>query len=220
MYKNARKKMYYENNVIRLCSDYAAVSHIGQFRKDKITPYITHPARVSCMVSESKNASFREVCAAWLHDVLEDCSEIINSEYSYIIKNHKDDNKDIRIFLLNNKEIDPPDGKIILELVEALTTSQNKKIPKKERRENSYKNILRIPDAALIKYCDRIDNLMTVNHFSDGGRKWYLKDTENMISNLDKFVYSDFIKWKLLSVLPNAIATGNPMTVSINNKEK
>ena len=42
---------------------------------------------------------------------------------------------------------------------------------------------------------------MTIDHFSDGGKKWYIKDTEDMIRSLDDFVRDDFIKWKLLSVL-------------------
>lgn len=201
MIRNYINDVFYEYKVIQLCSDYASVAHIGQLRKDKITPYISHPSRVAFLVGRSRNASFIEICAAWLHDVLEDCSEIKDNEFSCCIKNHEEDKKDIRHFLLNNKEINPLDGKRIMGLIYALTSSQNKNISKQKRKEEHYRKISSVANAPLIKYCDRIDNLMTIDVFSDSGKEWYIKDTENMISYLDDFVYDDFIKWKLSSVL-------------------
>ncbi len=47
----------------------ARKAHEGQFRRDGVTPYITHPEAVVKMLE----GSHREVIdAAWLHDVLED----------------------------------------------------------------------------------------------------------------------------------------------------
>lgn len=42
-------------------------AHAGQFRRDGITPYVTHPERVAQAVSPKAKP------VAWLHDVLEDC---------------------------------------------------------------------------------------------------------------------------------------------------
>ena len=53
-------------NQIKLAKAIAQVAHHNQFRNDKKTPYITHPAAVAEKVSETAKP------AAWLHDVLED----------------------------------------------------------------------------------------------------------------------------------------------------
>jgi (p)ppGpp synthase/HD superfamily hydrolase len=183
----------YEDTVVQLCSDYAGVAHIGQFRKDKITPYITHPARVAGMVESMPfHRNYVAVAAAWLHDVMEDCLRHCPSctsvpDYQFIIKNHNFGNgyKDIRKFLLNNPNIDAVDGKEILELVVLLTMSQDKNIPKKVRKKTYLGKIRRGHSAgALLKYCDRIDNLTTVHHFSKDGFAWYIEDTEMVIEQL------------------------------------
>jgi (p)ppGpp synthase/HD superfamily hydrolase len=46
-------------------------AHAGQFRRDGVTPYATHPERVAARVSGHLAAE----AVAWLHDVLEDSSE-------------------------------------------------------------------------------------------------------------------------------------------------
>ena len=64
----------YESRVIQLCADYAGVAHSGQFRKDKVTPYIIHPARVSYYIARILYGydGFIAPCDAWIHDVMED----------------------------------------------------------------------------------------------------------------------------------------------------
>lgn len=45
-------------------------AHAGQFRRDGVTPYITHPEAVAnCFPRHAVS----ERAVAWLHDVLEDC---------------------------------------------------------------------------------------------------------------------------------------------------
>ncbi len=46
-------------------------AHSGQFRRDGVTPYVTHPERVAARVAGDLEAE----AVAWLHDVLEDSSE-------------------------------------------------------------------------------------------------------------------------------------------------
>lgn len=54
---------------VLLASSIARKAHYGQFRRDGITPYITHPEAVA----ESLEGEHPDViAAAWLHDVLED----------------------------------------------------------------------------------------------------------------------------------------------------
>lgn len=54
-------------NLIEKARKIATIAHNGQYRWDKVTPYISHPQAVSCAVS-----SDYEKAVAWLHDVLED----------------------------------------------------------------------------------------------------------------------------------------------------
>ena len=146
------------------------------------------------------------ICAAWLHDVLEDC---IEDPYSIqgIVRNH---NNTFEEFLSSLKDICPP-HKInqIRKSVIYLTMSQDKSIPKKERREEGYLNLKTkaCPSSVIVKFCDRIDNVTTAHHFSQGGFKWYLTDTLNLIRNLgdiaintdlgiDKLLLSSFIDAK------------------------
>ena len=50
----------------RLARAIAILAHAGQFRRDGVTPYVTHPAAVAEMVSPEARA------VAFLHDGLED----------------------------------------------------------------------------------------------------------------------------------------------------
>jgi (p)ppGpp synthase/HD superfamily hydrolase len=61
---------------VLLASSIARKAHEGQFRRDGITPYITHPEAVA----KSLEGEHPDVIAAtWLHDVLED-TEVTISE--------------------------------------------------------------------------------------------------------------------------------------------
>jgi len=58
-------------NLIEQAKAYATMAHEGQTRKDRKTPYITHPEAVAGMLTGDDIT----IAAAWLHDVLEDtCS--------------------------------------------------------------------------------------------------------------------------------------------------
>jgi (p)ppGpp synthase/HD superfamily hydrolase len=47
----------------------ARQAHSGQFRRDGVTPYITHPEKVVAALSTDEDKT-----VGWLHDVLEDTS--------------------------------------------------------------------------------------------------------------------------------------------------
>ena len=55
--------------------DFAAKAHAGQFRKGTRRPYIVHPIEVADIVS-SMTKDEEVICAAVLHDTVEDCKEI------------------------------------------------------------------------------------------------------------------------------------------------
>jgi (p)ppGpp synthase/HD superfamily hydrolase len=63
-------------STVLLASSIAKKAHDGQFRRDGITPYITHPEAVAKSL-EGEHPDV--IAAAWLHDVLED-TEVTISE--------------------------------------------------------------------------------------------------------------------------------------------
>ena len=54
--------------LIQTAANLAGEAHRGHFRRDGVTPYITHPQRVAARCAGDEIAE----AAAWLHDVLED----------------------------------------------------------------------------------------------------------------------------------------------------
>ena len=64
---------------------FATKCHEGQFRKDGITPYISHPATVVGLLKRMGVSNENILAAAWLHDVVEDCGvkiEKLNKEFN------------------------------------------------------------------------------------------------------------------------------------------
>lgn len=59
------------SNLIESAYSLARTAHLGQTRRDGITPYITHPIDVTQRVKRRGGGSFAQA-VAYLHDVLED----------------------------------------------------------------------------------------------------------------------------------------------------
>lgn len=61
---------------VRLALEIATHAHEGQFRKDGVTPYITHPVAVAEAIWKTRNRTLFSTLGvvALLHDVLEDTS--------------------------------------------------------------------------------------------------------------------------------------------------
>lgn len=66
------------NKLIKLAREIATKAHEGQYRRDKVTPYIVHPKAVADRLI---NESATVVATAWLHDVIED-TEVTASSLS------------------------------------------------------------------------------------------------------------------------------------------
>jgi len=154
--------------VIKSAADHASRAHKGQFRKDRKTPYITHPARVAGLVGIF-NGSHVAVIAAWLHDVYEDCSP------EWIVKTDE---------LVEGLPLPPDERREIAAIVDALTKKNT--IPKKaDRLTDSLRRILDAPpEATLVKLCDRIDNLLDSTDRNGGFTKHYLESTDELIDTL------------------------------------
>lgn len=60
---------------------FATIAHSGQMRKDGKSPYIVHPERVVKALQEVGVTDQEVLAAAYLHDVLEDTSEVIEGKF-------------------------------------------------------------------------------------------------------------------------------------------
>jgi (p)ppGpp synthase/HD superfamily hydrolase len=154
--------------VIKTAADHASRAHKGQLRKDRRTPYITHPARVAGLVG-TFNGSHVAIIAAWLHDVYEDCTP------EWLVRT--DD-------LIAGLRLPADDRQDIAAIVDAMTKKNT--IPGKAARlSDSLNRILDAPpEATLVKLCDRIDNLLDSADRNGGFTKRYLASTDELIGKL------------------------------------
>jgi (p)ppGpp synthase/HD superfamily hydrolase len=153
---------------IKIAADHASRAHKGQMRKDRRTPYITHPARVAALVGMF-HGSHVAIISAWLHDVYEDCTPYWITETDGFIAAlplPEDDRADISV------------------IVDALTKKNTIK-GKAARLSNSLDRILDAPpEATLVKLCDRIDNLLDSGDRNGKFTKRYLASTDDLIGKL------------------------------------
>ncbi|MFA4859415.1 HD domain-containing protein [Methanoregula sp.] len=154
--------------VIKTAADHASRAHKGQMRKDRRTPYITHPARVAGLVG-TFNGSHVAIIAAWLHDVYEDCSP------EWLIKTDE---------LIESLPLPADERREIAAIVDAMT-KRNTIYGKTARLSDSLDRILDAPpEATLVKLCDRIDNLLDSADRNGRFTKRYLASTDVVIDKL------------------------------------
>lgn len=154
--------------VIKSAADHASRAHKGQYRKDRKTPYITHPARVAGLVG-TFNGSHVAIIAAWLHDVYEDCSP------EWLLKTDE----------LIESLVLPDDERQDIAAIVGAMTKKNTISGKAARLSDSLDRILDAPpEATLVKLCDRIDNLLDSADRNGGFTKRYRASTDELIEKL------------------------------------
>lgn len=149
-----------EINIVKKAYEYADIMHEGQTRQSG-EPYISHPLNVAYILSEM-NADRDTICAALLHDVLEDT------------KATKEDIAD-----LFNKDI--------ANLVDGVTKISKMNFSSKTEQNlaNTRKIIIGIIDDVriiIIKLADRLHNMRTLQYKSE------FKQKENSLETMDIFV--------------------------------
>lgn len=152
----------FNTNLIERAREFARKKHEGQKRKWNDRPYFTHPTRVAQKVRSLDYATSEMVCAAYLHDVLEDT----------------DTSRDE---LLNEF------GEHITTLVEQLTNEPRVKgVNREERKRRELEKIKSISwEAKVIKYCDRIDNLSEMENCQEGFKIKYVRESKNLSEALN-----------------------------------
>lgn len=129
-------------SLIIRAAQFAALAHQGVKRKYTLRPYIEHPMRVAGAVSLLPDVAEHHVTAAWLHDVIEDCSDQPNCNYESLAKEF---------------------GSPTAQLVRQLTNTSKLEHPEwnRARRKSADRERIRLTSnwAKRIKVIDRIDNL-------------------------------------------------------------
>ena len=141
----------YDIDMIKRAYEYANALHEGQFRVSG-EPYISHPVAVAEIVA-GLELDTDSICAALLHDTVEDCSEKTNL-----------------------KEIETKFGKTVAMLVDGLTKLVQINVEDKEEAhiENIRKMLLAMSKdvrVIFIKLCDRLHNMRTLSVKPDAKRR-------------------------------------------------
>lgn len=122
---------------IKKAINFAAKNHHGQLHSNG-SPYIIHPLRVALiLIEEIKIKNINLICAAILHDVIEDCP-------------------------ITYKKLEKLFGKTIANLVLGVTRVRDKNETEKEKAKNKIAKIKKIAKAKkqikLLKLCDVLDS--------------------------------------------------------------
>lgn len=153
----AQEKYRYEHaRLIGSAAYYAASAHKGQTRKTG-EPYVLHPIRVAkflLQLSDSR-VDVSSVCAALLHDTLEDTD-------------------------LSQEKISKEFGRNVTGIVQILTKKQTGNMTKLERDQQYHEQLKQYektnPQALLIKIADVVDNAKSLEVHSDKRREQICKN--------------------------------------------
>jgi (p)ppGpp synthase/HD superfamily hydrolase len=152
---------------IGIADELAYKAHSGAFRKDGKTHYITHPRRVAACVRANGGGQNAIIGALW-HDVDEDTNYRVNS-------------------FVERLEVSRNDKAEIVAIVNALTKNMDIK-PRKARQQEVIVRLKQAPpEAVLVKLCDRADNLYDVEPFSDDFLKLYLRETDELMNEVNDY---------------------------------
>ena len=173
----------YDLEKISAAYEYAAALHEGQFRVSG-EAYISHPIAVAEIVAMLE-LDTDSICAALLHDTVEDCGEQTNM-----------------------KEIEKRFGKDVALLVDGLTKIVTLHVEDKEEAhiENLRKMLLAMSKdvrVIFIKLCDRLHNMRTLDVKTDAKRRITALETMHVYAPLAHRLGMQKIKQELenLSVM-------------------
>jgi GTP pyrophosphokinase len=148
--------------LIRRAYDYSKRAHEGQKRKSG-DPYFIHPASVAGIITELR-LDTASVCAGLLHDVVEDT-------------------------LATTKDIEREFGSEIADLVDGVTKlSQINFTAKEDRQAENFRKMVvamaRDIRVLLVKLCDRVDNMRTLEHMKPEAQERIARETMEIYAPL------------------------------------
>src|SRR5215472_2263825 len=148
--------------LIQRAYDYSFRMHAGQTRKSG-QPYIVHPVSVAGIIADLR-LDAASVCAGLLHDVVEDT-------------------------LATTDDISKEFGTEVAELVDGVTKLSKINFTSKEDRqaENFRKMVVAMARdirVLLIKLCDRLDNMRTLEHVPGDAQERIARETLDIYAPL------------------------------------
>lgn len=163
-----------DTDLVRLAYDFADNAHKGQYRKSG-EPYIQHSLHTAFMLAQMK-ADLTTIIAGLLHDVPEDTSHSV-------------------------KEIKENFGKDTASLVKGITKLGKIKYRGIERyRENLRKMVLAMAKdirVIMIKFCDRLHNLKTLNALPPEKQERIAKETLEIYAPIAGILGIWRLKWQM-----------------------
>ena len=156
---------------VRRAYEVASLAHEGQLR-DEGSPYILHPLRVAIsLVDELNIDSPKLVCAALMHDVIEDSP-------------------------ITREQIAVGFGEEIAEIVWLLTKLDEVGLPEYLAAIEAASHT----GATIVKLCDRLDNLRFLAHSPKAEKKRrYIRTTEifylPMAARANDYLYNELERW-------------------------
>ena len=167
--------------ILNKAARFATKAHAGQFRRDGVTSYCTHPLRVSNLLTFHGASDTEILCGLW-HDILEDVPE-----------KREDLMKELVSYELSARE-----NFEIVSILEALNKPKDGN--RKTRLKNFVKQIITCGQSAImVKICDRIDNVMD----SDGLEEF----AEEYVVNETGYIVDEFLKLNLNARCKYALET-------------
>ena len=160
---------------IREAYEFAEKAHEGQYRVSG-EPFVEHPLGVALVLARLE-LDVTSICAALLHDVVEDTS-------------------------ITSQDIEKKFGKEIAILVDGVTklTRMNFKSKEEHQAESLRKMFLAMAEdirVVLIKLADRLHNMRTLSYLKEEKRKEKSKETLDIYAPLAHRLGMSRIKWEL-----------------------
>lgn len=148
-------------NLVEKAREFATTVHEGQYRDGKVRiPYITHPAEVAELV-KAYGASEEAVCAAWLHDTVEDTETTL-------------------------EDIEREFGKKVASIVAEVT--DNPEHTRAQKKAAQIEHASQYSEcAALIKWADKTSNVRSLKKTPPG---WSVEKQREYVRLADALVYN------------------------------
>jgi (p)ppGpp synthase/HD superfamily hydrolase len=141
---------------------FATLKHSGQKRKYTGEDYIIHPKSVvNIIVVNSSHYTDDMLCAAWLHDTVEDTDTSL-------------------------KEIEDSFGIIVSSYVSALTDNFNLSSRVERKNDTKKRMSLATSDIHTIKLADLIDNSYSILRYDSKFAITYIKEMKELLPYLSK----------------------------------
>jgi guanosine-3',5'-bis(diphosphate) 3'-pyrophosphohydrolase len=172
--------------LVRRAYEFAAQAHEGQTRKSG-DPYVTHPISVARIIAELK-LDVSSICAGLLHDCVEDTSATV-------------------------EQLSATFGKEIAYLVDGVTKLG--KLPYSTREEQQAENFRKMLLAMardirviLVKLCDRLDNMRSLNHLPPEKQERIAAETMQIYAPLANRLGIQWVKIELEDLAFKYLYTG------------